>query len=167
MAEKQTIFSNKIKVDGVFLFKEFYKFCYDWIVDNEGFLLAEKKYAEKISGNSKNIDVEWEGMKKVTDYFRFDIKIVFKVVNLTEVEITNGNEKIKTNKGSVEIKVTGTLVRDYDGKFEKNAFQKFLRGVYEKYIIKARVDEFEGKLIGVCTEFLAQAKSYLDLEGKT
>ncbi len=66
----------------------------------------------------------------------------------------------------METKVTGVLIRDYDGKFETGAFKKFLRSIYEKWVIKARIEQFEMKLIGDCDEFLSQAKAYLDLAGK-
>jgi len=166
MAEKDTIFSSKIKYNGIFSFKDFYIFCYDWLTDETGLILAENKYSEKISGDSKNIDIEWNGERKVTDYFKFDVKVNFKVIALTEVEIDQGGTKIKTNKGSIEIKTKGVLVKDYEGKFETNALNKFLRSIYEKWVIPSRVMEFETKLAEDCDEFLNQAKAYLDLEGK-
>lgn len=166
MAEKDTIFSSKIKYDGIFSFKDFYAFCYDWLTEEMGLDILEDKYAEKLSGSSKNIDVEWSGSRKVTDYFKFEVKVKFKIVALTEVEIQDGGIKIKTNKGSVEVKTKGVLVRDYEGKFEKKAFQKFMRSVYEKWVIVSRINEYENKIAGDCDEFLNQAKAYLDLEGK-
>jgi len=166
MAEKDKLFSSKIKYNGVVNFADFYKFCYEWLRDETGLLLSEDKYAEKIIGDSKNIDVEWTGYRNLTDYFRFEAKVVFRVIGLTNVEITEGAKKTKTNKGSVEVGIKGNLVRDYDGKFEKSAFQKFLRGIYEKFVIAARVEQFQEKIISDCDEFLAQAKAYLDLIGK-
>jgi len=166
MAEKDTIFTSKIKYDGVLSFKDFYKFCYDWLKEEEGFDIIEDKYKEKISGNEKNIEIEWTATKKVTDYFKYEIKLKFKIDRLVEVEINQGGAKVKTNKGGVETGVKGTLIRDYDGKFERDAFRKFLRSIYEKWIIESRIQQFEEKLIGICDEFLGQAKAYLDLEGK-
>jgi len=168
MAEKDTVFSSKIKYNGIFSFKDFYKFCYDWLQEETGFedTLSEDKYGEKISGNAKEINVEWSGRSKLTDYFRFDIKVTFKVLGLQEVEVEQGGAKVKTNKGSVEVSVKGTLVRDYEGKFETTPFNKALRGMYEKWIISSRIDQFEGKIAGDCDEFIGQAKAYLDLEGK-
>lgn len=166
MAEKETVFSSKTKYNGVLSFKDFYQFCYDWLTDEFGLFVIEKKYAEKIDGNVKSIDIEWEGVDKVTDYFKFSVKVVYKIRGLEKVEITQNGNKIKADKGAVEIAVKGTLVRDYDGKFEKGAIRKFLRAIYEKWVIPARVEQFEDKLIGDCDEFLAQAKAYLDLEGK-
>jgi len=166
MAEKDKIFSSKIKYSGIFNFSEFYRFCYDWLTEEMGLTVIEDKYVEKLSGDSKNIDVEWTGTRKVTDYFKFEVKTIFRIIGLSKVEVTQNNTKVKTNKGSVEVKVAGTLIRDYQGKFEKGAFQKFLRAIYEKWIIPTRVGDYEDKLAGDCDEFLAQAKAYLDLEGK-
>ena len=166
MAEKDNIFSSKIKYDGLIDFKEFYKFCYQWLSEEAGLNLIEGKYAEKISGDAKGIDVEWKGMRKVTDYFMFQVDIKFKVLNLTNVEITQDGKKLKMNKGSVEVGIKGTLVRDYEGKFEKTSSQKFMRSIYEKWVIHSRIQEYEGKLVGDCNEFLSQAKAFLDLEGK-
>ncbi|VVB83798.1 Uncharacterised protein [uncultured archaeon] len=166
MPEKDKLFSNKMKYDGFFPFEKFYQFCYGWLTDETGLFLSEKKYKEKLSGDSKNIEVEWSGIKELTDYFKFEMEVNFKVIGLTSTEITNDGKKTKTNKGSIEITVKGNLIRDYKGKFEKTAFQKFLRGVYEKSVIASRIEQMQGKIISECDEFLAQAKAYLDLEGK-
>lgn len=166
MSEKDVIFSSKVKYTGIVNFAEFYKFCYDWLTEETQLLLSEDKYVEKLSGDSKNIDIIWSAFRKITDYFKFDAKVTFKVLGLTKVEITEGGKKISTNKGSIEISIKGTLTRDYKGKFETNAFNKFLRSIYEKWIIMGRIDQMEEKIIGDCDEFLGQAKAYLDLEGK-
>lgn len=168
MAEKDKLFSSKIKYNGIVSFADFYKFCFEWLRDETGFeeQLTEEKYAEKLSGDSKNIDITWTGSRKISDYFKFEVKVEFKVIGLTNIELNNNGQKIKTNKGSVEVSIKGTLVRDPDSKFDKSPFLKFLRGRYEKAIIPERMNEYKEKIIGDCDEFLSQAKSYLDLEGK-
>ncbi|MDZ4226649.1 MAG: hypothetical protein U1B79_00905 [Candidatus Pacearchaeota archaeon] len=166
MPEKETIFSSKIKYTGVFSFKDFYKFCYDWVKDETGLGLGEDKYTEKIEGTTKKIEVEWSGNKPLTDYFRFDAKVKIKTDNLKEVEINQGGAKVKTNQGSVEVEMKSDLVRDYAGKFETTAFKKFLRGIYEKWVISSAIGEYQGKIAGASDVFLSQAKAYLDLEGR-
>ena len=163
MAEKETVFSSTIKSVGIFSFKDFYKFCYEWITEETGIDgLGETKYEEKLKGDEKEITIEWEGEKELTDYFRFDIKVKFEIKGLKTVEIIQGGKKIKTNQGSVKITTKGILVRDYKGKFEMSAFNKFLRSIYEKWVIPSRIEEFKAKIAGDCDEFLSQAKSYLD-----
>lgn len=166
MATKDKIFSSKVKFKGFFNFADLYKFCYDWLSEEEGFGVAETKYVEKLSGNSKDIDVEWVGTKNVNDYFQFEFKAKFKIIGLEKSEIIQDNKKIKTNNGSVEISMDGLLVKDYQGKFETNAWNKFTRAVYERWVISSGITAMEEKLSSICDGFLSQAKAYLDLEGK-
>ena len=166
MATEDKIFASKVKYGGFFNFADFYKFCYDWLAEEEGFDVAEEKYAEKISGDSKNVHVEWAGSKKVNDYFKFKIKVKFKVIALKKVEVVQNGAKIKTNDGSVEIEIKGVLVKDYDGKFETGPFLRASRGIYEKWVIPSGISAMKGNLSGICDGFLSQAKAYLDLEGK-
>lgn len=166
MAEKEQIFSSKMKSAGFFNFADFYRFCYRWLSEEKDFDLAETAYKEKIKGDAKEIEIEWRGSLKVTDYFKFEVKVEYRILGLTDVELVRDGHKIKTNKGEVEVELKGVLVRDYDGKFEKSATQKFFRSVYEKWIIPARINQYEEKLIEICDEFLSQAKAFLDLEGK-
>ena len=128
--------------------------------------VIEDKYSEKITGDSKGIKIEWTGKRKVTDYFQFSVSVKFEIIGLINVEITKDGRKVKMNNGLVEMKVKGSLIRDYDGKFEKTASRKFMRSIYEKWIIPSRINQFEEKLVSDCDEYLAQAKAFLDLEGK-
>ncbi len=166
MAEKDKIFSSKMKYEGIFSFKDFYRFCYDWLTEETELDVAETKYKEKLKGDSKDIEIEWKGERKVTDYFKFEIKVEFRILGLKQIEISKGEVRIKTDEGSVEAKVTGTLIRDYEGQFETTSTKKFMRSIYEKWVIPSRIEQFEEKLISDCDEFLSQAKAYLDLEGK-
>ena len=167
MSEKEEIFSSKIKYTGIFSFKDFYKFCYEWLTEETGLNVAELVYNEKIiPGNKKEIKVEWEGKRKVTDYFRYVVKVKMEIYQLEDIEAVQEGVKVKTNKGMVEVKVKGILERDWQGKFEKDAFRKFLRGLYEKWIIPSRIEQYEDKLINDLDEFLTEAKAFLTLEGK-
>jgi len=167
MPEQETIFSEKFKFEGIFSFKDFYRFCHDWLIQETGLTIQEVKYVEKAKGETKDLDIEWKGWVKMTDYFKFDSKIEFKILFMREIEITDVNgKKIKTNQGSVEVKCKGILVRDWQGKFENNAFQKFLRALYEKWMIRPRIDQLEDKIFGDMGDFVEQSKAFLALEGR-
>ncbi len=166
MAEEETVFSSKIGYSGIFSFKDFYKFCYDWLTEETGLNISEDKYEEKLSGDSKSIKVGWSSSKDMNDYFRFGAKISISGSGLTKVEVNKDGIKTEMNKGSVNVEIKGSLVRDYQGKFETTPFNKFLRSTYEKWIIHSKIEEYEDKIISSCDEFLSQAKAYLDLEGR-
>lgn len=166
MAEKDQIFSSEIKYGGVFSFKDFYQFCHEWLTEETNLEIEESKYEEKIKGEEKEIKFKWKGNRKLTDYFKFEMDIEMEIKGLVNVEAIKDGIKVKTNKGSVKIKVKGTLVKDYDGKFEGTASKKFMRSIYEKWVIPSRVDQMEDKIASACDKFLGQAKAWLDLEGK-
>ena len=117
-------------------------------------------------GDAKEIKIEWEGDKKITDYFKYIIKVDFNIIGLKNVEVQREGGKIQTNKGSVEINMKGILVSDYEGKYDTSPTLRFFRGVYEKWIIPSTIEQIEEKLVSHCDGFLGEAKAYLDLEGK-
>ena len=127
MPEKDTIFSSKIKYNGIVDFPTFYKFCYDWLTEEVQLEISEDKYAEKIDGDAKNIEIVWSGKRKMTDYFRFDVKVNFQVLGLTKLEIVQDGKKIKTNKGS--FKFEGAFKSALGIKFDElMKFFKIYRG---------------------------------------
>jgi len=165
MVETDKITENKIKRDGIFDFKELYRFCYTWLADDE-YLMVEKNYTEKVKGDAKEIEIYWEAKKKISDYFRILLKISWRILNMVEVEVQKDGKKIKMQKGLVEIKTTGSLQKDYEHRWEDRPLFKFLRGVYDKYIIRGRIDQYEQKVIDTVDEFVAQVKSFLVISGE-
>ena len=166
MVEKEKVFSSRINYEGIVNFQEFYKFCYDWLTKQVGLILMETSYVEKIKGDAKEISIDWIGEKAITDYFKFEIKIEFRIFGLKTLEIVKDGIKTTTNKGRVEMQIIGSIVKDYEGKFEKDAIRKFLRSIYEKWIIAPEVQQYAEDIFLECDEFAIQAKSFLDLEGK-
>jgi hypothetical protein len=165
MAEKDRVYQGKMKYTGIWGFKETYRFVYDWFIDND-YDLIEKSYIERIKPDGKEVEIKWEAERKVSDYFKFQIKADWKITGLTEVEVQKEGVKVKMNKGTVEIRFTGTLIKDYESRWEDAPFLKFLRGVYDRYIIRARIEQYETKLFGEVDEVVSEAKSYLAVEGK-
>lgn len=165
MAEKDLIYALKIKHKGVWNFKDTYQFLYR-VIDDLGYFIIEKTYNEGVGGEGKTIEIEWLALRKISDYFRYNIAIRWFVTTLTDVEVTKGNEKIKTNKGALELTMKAYLEKDYESRFETHPLLKFLRGVYDKYIIRPRILAYEDKLVAETDEIAAQLKSYLALEGR-
>ena len=165
MAEKNTVFKESIKHKGYWNFTDLYGFCFDFLKD-EGFSVKEKNYTEKISSFGKEIVIEWDAWKKVTDYFKNHIKVNWRVLVLKDAEVERDGKKESTNKGEVKITIEGMLENDYEDRWESKPFYKFLRGIYEKYIIRTTIDEYEDRLIDVTVKFVAELKSFLQLSGR-
>ncbi len=165
MAEKDTLYSEKIKHKGIFDFKGLYSYAYDYL-NSEGYDIMETKYSEEITGDSKEIKIEWEAEKKISDYFKFSIKMGWKFLGLKKIKIKKEGKEIDTNSGVAEIKFKAILIKDYENRWEDAPIWKFLRGVYDRYLIRSRIDEYETKIITELNDFIDQIKSFLVLEGK-
>lgn len=165
MAEKNEVFKQEVKHKGFFHYSDFYSFCYNWLKD-EGYSVAEKKYEEKVSGFGKEITIEWEAKKKVSDYYRNIIGIKWHILGMNDAEVEVDGKKQKTNKGEVKLKVAADLERDYEQNWDKNPLWKFMRGVYDKYVIRTTTEEYESRLKSKGESFVENAKSFLRLEGK-
>ncbi len=164
MSEKDKVYGSKVKQTGIFDYKELYRFNWNWLVDNQ-YDITEKVYGEKIGPAGKEVDIEWDATRKISDYFKFQIKATWKILGMTNVEVEKNGAKIKMQKAQVEIKVDGILVKDYESKWEDNPLYKWLRTAYDKYLVRGRIESYEAKLIGEVDEFIAQIKSFLALEG--
>ena len=164
MVEKDVVYKGKVKHKGLFDFPEIYRFCYEWMIERD-YLVTEKTYSEKITPGGKELEIIWEARRKISDYFRFVMKVKWRVFGMTTVEIEENGKKLKMDKGQVELKIEATLEKDYEHRWENNAFTKFLRGVYDRYIIRGRIDQYEGKIFVEADEFIAQIKSFLAISG--
>jgi len=166
MVERVRIYGNKFKFVGIFDLSAFYNFVYTWLQENKFVIIEEKTYTEKVKPNGKEVEIHWEARKKVSDYIRFLVKLDWLVLGMTNVEVDDNGAKIKMNKASIEIMFTGYLEKDYEHRWETTAVSKFLRGLYDRYIIRSSLENYEEQIMTEVDELNAQCKSYLSLEGK-
>ena len=162
--EKDKITETKVKYNGLFEFKELYQFVYRWLND-EDYWVEEKKYIEEVAGDTKKVEITWEAGKKVSDYFRYHLKLDWRIIGLTSVEVERNGKKVKINKGNCEIKISATLQKDWGSQWDKTPTMKFLRGVYDKFVIIERVKQYEGKLDGDLNSLAEQIKAFFAIEG--
>jgi len=165
MVEKKEVYKQKIKHKGYWNYKDLYKFCFD-LLEQEGYILQEKEYSEKVTSFGKEIFLDWKAEKDVTDYFRYEIQMEWLILGMKDAEVEQDGKKISTNKGEVEIKIRVNLVRDYEERWEDRPFYKFLRSVYEKYIIRTTIDEYEDDLKDKSKGYIKEIKAFLNLSGR-
>jgi len=164
MVEKDKITEEKVKRSGIFDFKEIYQFVYRWLRD-EDYDVEEKKYIEEVTGDSKKVEIKWEATKKITDYFKIELKLEWRIIGLVNVEVERNGKKVKMNNGSFEVKIIGTLIRDYQSSWDRNPTYKFFRGIYDKYIIIGVVKKYEIRVFKEVEDLAEQIKAFLTIEG--
>lgn len=123
--EKDSLIKSKVRHVGVFNFKDLYTVLYEWLVD-ESYDMNEKAYKETIGpGGGKDIEIEWDAVKKVSDYFKFNINVKWKVIGMTSVEVEIDGVKQKMNKGDLTLEIKTTLLKDYESRWESKPFWPF------------------------------------------
>jgi len=165
MSEKSNVFKQALKHKGYFSFRDLYIFCYDWLKD-QGYKVAEEEYTEKLSSHGKEVVIRWKAKKKISDYFRNIIEVKWHILGMTDVEVEREGKKEKANKGDLKLSFSADLERDYEKRWEDNPFWKFLRGIYDRYVIRTTIDEYEERLRSKAENYVEQIKSFLVLEGK-
>ena len=78
MAEKDLLLKLKTEYSGIFDFPSFYSFAYKWFLA-EKYLVEEEKYSEKVSGNERGMVIEWRSTRKISDYFKLEIRVKYEV----------------------------------------------------------------------------------------
>lgn len=165
MAEKEQILKEKVEFTGIFDFAAFYGFAHSWFKEL-GYGVIEEKYSEKAKGDSRDITVEWKASKDISDYFRYEYKLKFEIEGLGDVEVEIDGERKKSNKGKATVEITGTLVMDKDAKWETSPFNRFMRDIYNKYIIPARVDAMREEVANKARQLKEDLKMFLSLTAR-
>jgi len=165
MAQKKQVYKQTFKHTGFWKYSEVYEMLFNWF-KSHGYKISEDLYNEKISGFGKEVIAKWRAEKKITDYFKFQIQADWHILGMGDTEVEIDGKKKKTNKGEIEIAFKANIIKDYEKRWEDKAFWKMMRGIYEKYIIRSTVDEYEGDLEDDTKEVISDLKAFLKLEVK-
>ena len=165
MGEEKIVFEQSVKQKGLFPYADLYNFCYNWF-KNENYDLAEEEYTEKVSAGGKEIIIKWKAWRKITDYYKYVYEVKWHILGMADAEAEENGKKIKTNKGEVKIVVKAKVNRDYEETWDRVPFYKFLRGIYDMYIMRTTNEQYEDVLVGKAQSFVEDTKAFLNLEGK-
>ena len=153
----------KLKRKAIFSMDDLYKNVKHWF-DYEGYgdqtkSFIEEKYVERMKGDSKLLEIQWEAQKNETDYVTFVIRIGFFVLGLKDAEIEVGGKKIGTQKGEVEMSIKSFILTDR----KKRWNSKLMQNLYEKYIIKDRIEDYKTDLYSKTYSLHDEIKNYLEM----
>ena len=162
MSQKKEVYKEKLKQTGYWKYDDVYHLAFNWL-KSHSYKLKEDLYNEKLSANGKEIIIKWEANKKVTDYFKYRIKVEWHILGMKDAEVEIEGKKVSTNKGEVEMKFVGEIIKDYEKRWEDKPRWKFLRGIYEKYIIRTTIDEYEDDLENDVKDMVKDLKAFLNI----
>ena len=163
MGERNIVIDKlRLNYKGLFKVDELYKFIDEWCRD-KGYDKAELKNTEEVKQTGKNIELDIEPYKKLSDYAKSIIHVRIIMSDIKEVEIEKNNVKITMNQGNIQMIFDGWLETDYEGEWEGNPVYFFMRKVFEKYVFKPFGSGFEKYVASDLNHLHSNIKSFLNL----
>ena len=162
MSQKDYIVHNiKFKQKVILDLTELYKHMDRWF-KLYGYDMFETEYRDSEEENGKHLEIKWYADKKESDYIKFVIKVHFLILGLVDVEIEREGIKTKAQKCEVEIKFDCYLEKDYDDKWSAPV-QRFLREIYDRLIIKKRIEQHEQMINTELYNLIDEVKAFLNV----
>lgn len=166
MAEKDVIVKEKLKYSGYGKFSDAYSYAHDWL-KQEGYGVVENQYTEKVKGSSKDVEVSWTASKQITDYFKIELDVKWRVLGLESVEVEIDGKKKKMDKFmDLGIEFKGTLIKDYKNEWNTSATTKFFKEIYNKFVIPSRTEQMKDRVESTVQNFKEEMKALFELTGK-
>lgn len=164
MSEKDYIARGiKVRQQAIFDMADLYKIMFRWF-SQHNYDFQERQYMQRQSPDgSRHLEIGWQAARKISDYIKFRIDIRFLIIGLSSVEVDINSMKKKTHKGDVEMRFDAYLELDYEGKWEGNPMTKVVREFYNRWVIKARIEDYEAELHEELYELIGEIKSFLNL----
>jgi hypothetical protein len=138
--------------------QQLYKLGRSWF-DKHGYDFYEKEYIASQKEDARNASIKWESEKKVDDYVRFHIEARVKFKNLKEVQ---GKKKMM-NTGEVSVSIEAYIMKDYESNWEKGFTSKFIRGVYDAFVIRGKLEKDKSRLDREAKEFFNEIRTFLKI----
>ena len=130
-----------VEWDGKFDLKDIYAFTKEWIL-NRKYDLGEKEYHTTETENGDTLRIKWWAFKKIDDYSKFNIEILFLGKGLKRIN----NKKHELVEGFIRIEIESYIEKDYENVWSNKPLRKFYREIYDKFFLRGKFDKYHEEL---------------------
>lgn len=163
MSEKKLVIDQmKLDYTGLFDLNGLYRMIDAWFYEKNYDRWELKNYEQVLPGG-KDIEIELLPWRKITDYFKFIIRIRMKFTGVKDAEIDKEGVKIKINNGKLLMIFDAYLESDYEHKWEERPLFYFIRTLFDKYIFKSHFDKYEKDLVADLYDLHSRIQKFLNL----
>ena len=148
-----------LKIDirnGVFDLNEFLSKAKTWFFRKQ-YDYAEKKHSDKDLPQGHEVNIICVNDRKVSDYIKFHIDMDLFITDMKKTKVDGRTFE----KGNFEARFFAWLELDYKKKWQSRPFANFLLHVYNNYIIKKQIQDYEDKLYDEVMELFSKLKKVL------
>lgn len=170
----ETACETKVKYKEVFHFKNLYRYMREWLL-NDGWgdhgsgAKTSAKFPEKFYLSNQRADGEetiiWWRMQKPGEmgYYKKVMDIDMHLLYMHNVETVINGQKVKANRGEVEITLRGRLVLDPDHEWRKHWFLKHINKFYWQVLNRGLVEQQKAELYQRVYRFQSALKGFFGL----
>lgn len=164
MAEKHTIIAgDNVSYSGLIQLPDLFSLLNSYL-RQIGYDKKVPSNNQQVIGDTTHVSVELKPWKKISDYILFELKINISA-KVKDVEINIDGKNTKIQKGSVDISISGGIVSDYNDLWQKKSEYFFLRTLFNKYVYKVKMDEWDSMLKNQVAHLKAELSSFLNMKG--
>lgn len=145
--------SWRVKKKGLFELDKILRVFPKWFSKHQ-YDFFERIHDEKIKPDGKQVKSEWFAKREINDYVRFIITIEMLARRCVDVVVEDDGEKTEKAKGWIEVVMDSQMEKNYEKekrrKFQygetKGTFDHFMKLLYEKAVIKRKIEQYDLKL---------------------
>jgi len=126
--------------------------------DDRKYDFFEQKRKEKDNGVGFEIESVWVATRDIDHYVQFEILMKIFVRDLRKVVLEDGKE---TYWARTVVRINSNMKKNYRETFKGGWWNETLRQFYERYIVRERMDAFEGKIVEDSMELVNHVKAHL------
>jgi hypothetical protein len=162
-----------ISYKDVFSLQNLYELLREWFIEQGYAKRDEEKfpeifYLQRETPGGREVQFRWRFQKNppwhTSKLFRYDLDVDFVVRGLKEVELAWKGQKIKADKGQVEVQVSAKLVLDFEGAWQKMPFFLNFKDLIVNRFLKRKIDQATKEVVGEANGLQEAIKTYLKLE---
>ena len=116
----------------------------------------EQKRGEKDTGVGFEIESVWIAEREVSPYVKFDIQLQIFLRDVRKVILEDGTDTFWARS---VVRINSNMHKNYRKTFKTDWWNETLRQFYERYLVRPRMDAFEGKAVEDCLDLVAHIKS--------
>ncbi|MFH0869774.1 MAG: hypothetical protein V1866_01815 [archaeon] len=163
MAERKIVFQDKtLNFQGLFDLKGLFRTINTFFADHS-YDPFENKNFQEVYEDEKKVIFELLPYKKITDYYRLEIRVWAVFEHLKDVEVEIKGVKQKLLKGDANFTFDATLITDYENRWEGKGVYFFFRSLVDKFIYKGYTDRYEDAVTKDVRDLMEEIRAYLNM----
>jgi len=163
MAEYHTVSLGKtVSYTGYFDFAKLWRVIRDYM-ESRGFFYTERQHNEIVKEHGKEIYIEVDVDRELSDYVKGRVRIECRVHDLVDVEVDVDGKKKVLNDGKVTITFESYVLTDWEGRFDGMGYLFFIRTMLEKFVYERQINKFKHIVQEDQDALIKEIRAYLNL----